>query len=105
MRKLLSEKEESFQLELSQSLIASKEELSKLSESREKKAQQWGEEKRQLEEMHVVKEKIWSHVEADMKEDINLLKQENIQLQVCRLISSYVFIFCISEDFRSLKVK
>lgn len=65
----LSEKEESSRQELSDTEIKSRKELSKVCESWDNRAQQWDTEKRELEEMLMVKE-------------IQCLTKEIIQLQV-----------------------
>ncbi len=55
--------------------------------------------------MLIIKEKIWSREETEMKEDIQLCTQENIKLQVFCLRLSFGFTLLISEDFSFLEVK
>ncbi len=83
-RKQLTEKETVIN-ELPDKMQTSRVELSLLCESWMKETQQWETEKRELEEMLTVKEKIWTHQEANFTEDIQLLKQEVIQIKVCCL--------------------
>lgn len=56
------------------------------------------------EETLPVKQKIWAHEEAVMKDHIQHLAQESIQLQVCRLSWSG-FWQLLSEEFRPLEIK
>ena len=80
-RKQLSEKE-SFKKELSEAAAVSRKELCALSGSWETRAQQWEKEKRELEESLLAKEKTWIQEDAEKKEEIQRLTQENLQLQV-----------------------
>ncbi len=88
MRRQLSQPD-TFQKELSDRLLTSGQELSARGERWEKRAQQWGQEKRELEEMLLVKEKVWQHNEEEMKEDFSFLTQKNIQLRVHCLSLSF----------------
>ncbi len=104
MRMQLSQKE-TLEKGLSDSLLTAKQELSTHCERWERRAQQWSQEKRELEEMLLVKEKVWQHKEDEMKEDLHLLTQKNIQLRVCYHSSSFGFQPHIFKDFRPLNVK
>lgn len=64
-------------------------EPSELCEGWEKRAQQWDNEKTELEEMLLKKEKIRNFEESDRKEDIQLVTEENIQLRICYPSSSF----------------
>ncbi|XP_070783599.1 probable DNA double-strand break repair Rad50 ATPase [Enoplosus armatus] len=70
-------KKGSVQIELSNRVIRNRKEISNLCESWERRAQQWGEEKRELEETLHVKEKE----EAERIEEIGRLTEVNIRLQ------------------------
>ena len=85
----LSERVESLQKELSERVRKSQEELSTVCESWERRSQQWRKDKKQLEETLQAKHEIWIHEEAQRKEEIQRLTDDNLQLQVCCLSSSF----------------
>ena len=60
-----------------------------LGESWERRSQQWEKEKKELEETLRAKDEIWIHEEVQRKEEIQRLTEENLQLQVCCLSSSF----------------
>eukprot|EP00064_Thunnus_orientalis_P005367 superscaffoldBa00000521_g5381 len=70
----LSERVESLQKELSETASKAREELSTVCGSWERRSQQW-------EEMLRAKDEIWIHEEAQRKEEIRCLTDDNLQLQ------------------------
>ncbi|XP_044192935.1 golgin subfamily A member 6-like protein 22 [Thunnus albacares] len=77
----LSERVESLRKELSERVSKCREELSTVCESWERRSHQWRKEKKQLEETLQAKHEIWIHEEAQMKEQIQCLTNDNLQLQ------------------------
>lgn len=88
MKQQLCEKEESYRKELSDSDMKARKKLAELSENWEAKVLQWEKDKRELEERMLQREQCWNHEEAERKEQIQCLVEENVQLQVRCLGSS-----------------
>nr|XP_046232214.1 trichohyalin-like [Scatophagus argus] len=80
-QKQFSQAKQSFEKELSDSQLQSTKELFLLSETWERRAQQWKQEKRDLEETLLVKEKIWNNEEAERKKELQHLTKIPFQLQ------------------------
>lgn len=96
--KELSQREYSLRKELSDASLGASHELSELSQHWEARAQQWVQERRELEEMMHNKQKNWDQEEEERKEVIQRLTEENTQLQVYCLIFSFLFLPRLSKD-------
>lgn len=89
MRQKLSETEEGFRKKLFDTAMKVREEMSELSESWEARALQWQQEKRELENKLLLTEKCWIQEEAQWKQQVQRLTEENVQPQVRCFCSSF----------------
>ena len=82
MSRQLLETEDNFRKELSDMVMKATKEQAELSDGWVARALQWNQEKRELEDKMLLKEKCWIQEEEDRMEQIRHLTEENVQLQV-----------------------
>ncbi|CAK6970882.1 golgin subfamily A member 6-like protein 22 [Scomber scombrus] len=81
----------------------SRKDLSVFTESWERKGQLWDKEKRELEETLQTTNQTWIQKEAERKEEIQRLKEENLHLQVRCLSSSFTHKGGASVETREMR--
>ena len=98
-KKELSQREYCHRKVLSDASVRASHELSELSLYWKARAQQWVQERRELEKMMHSKQIKWDQEEAERKEVIQRLTEENKQLRICCLLFSFLLLPSLSKDF------